>query len=368
LIVPKKEAPVASRATQPYANNAEKVIAQIYKNILGVESVAAEDDFFELGGHSLLAVRLVSELERAFGRAVPLGDIFRTPTVAALASVLMNQEARVASSIVAIQSSGTLQPFFCVHSQTSNVLNFRALATLLGPDQPFYGLEPRGLDGKSEPYYRIEDMAAQYVDEIRRVQSEGPYHIGGVCLGGVVALEMAQQLHASGHEVALVALIDSHFPALPRHFQRIQKHSMFLWRVDRLIGELLARSPFEAIRHAPARIYEYMRRRNKTRGNSAALAKVISANIFAEYSYVPKPYPGSLVLFWCSGWAFRAYQDTRLAWSEVAEGGLEVHVVPGNHISMMEPPNVEIVASKLSKCLEKSRSSTSKLAATATRG
>jgi thioesterase domain-containing protein len=161
--------------------------------------------------------------------------------------------------------------------------------------------------------------------------------------------------------VALVALIDSHFPAVPQHFQRIQKHGMFLWRVDRLVGELLARSPFEAIKHAPARISEYIRRRTKTRGNPAALRKVISANVCAEYNYVPKPYAGPLVLFWCSGWAFRAYQDTRLAWSEVAEGGLEVHVVPGNHITMMEPPNVEVVAAKLSKCLEKSRPSASDL-------
>ena len=368
LTVPKKEAPAAARQGETYANHAEKVIARIYKKLLGAESIASEDDFFELGGHSLLAVRLVSELEKAFGRTVPLGDIFRTPSVAGLASVLMEQEAAASSSMVAIQASGTLPPFFCVHSQTSNVLNFRALANLLGPDQPFYGLEPRGLDGKNDPYYRIEDMAAHYIDEIRRVQSEGPYHIGGVCLGGVIALEMAQQLHAGGHEVALVALIDSHFPALPSHFQRIQKHGMFLWRVDRLIGELLARSPFEAIRHGPARIFEYMRRRTKSRANPAALAKVISANISAEYNYVPKSYPGPLVLFWCSGWAFRAYQDTRLAWSEVAEGGLEVHVVPGNHITMMEPPNVEIVAAKLSKCLEKSRHSASKLRMPATQG
>ena len=132
---------------------------------------------------------------------------------------------------------------------------------------------------------------------------------------------------------------------------------MLLWRSDRFIGEVLSRPPFEACKHGVARIGEFFRRRLKARKNPATLAKVIYANTCAEASYVPKSYPGALKLFWCSGWAFRAYQDTRLAWGEIAAGGLEVHVVPGNHISMMEPPNVEVMAAKLGKCLEKCRHS-----------
>jgi amino acid adenylation domain-containing protein len=356
LLISREETQSTTGAKVTYDNDAEKQIARVFERILAVESVGPTASFFDLGGHSLLAVRLVSELEKVFGRSIPLGQIFRAPTVAGLATVLMEQEAH-SSSVVAIQPLGTLQPFFCVHSQASNVLNFRALAALLGADQPFYAFEPRGLDGKSEPHYRIEDMAAQYIIDMRRIQSEGPYALGGVCLGGIVALEMAQQLRQAGEEVTLVALIDTHFPALPTNFQKVQKHSILLWRSDRFLGELLSRPPLEACKHGVARIAEFFQRRVKARNDPATLAKVMYANMCAEASYVPKSYPGALKLFWCSGWAFRAYQDTRLAWGEIAAGGLEVHVVPGNHISMMEPPNVEVMAAKLSKCLEKSRQS-----------
>src|SRR6184192_2475708 len=105
---------------------------------------------------------------------------------------------------------GQRQPFFCVHAAGGNVLEYRDLARLLGPDQPFYGLQAKGLDGKSEPHTTIKEMASYYIREMREVQPEGPYMIGGRSSGGTIAFEMACQLDAQGQKVALLALLDTY--------------------------------------------------------------------------------------------------------------------------------------------------------------
>jgi thioesterase domain-containing protein len=113
---------------------------------------------------------------------------------------------------VTIQIGGSKPPLFCVHAIDGNVLVFQNLARHLDPDQPVYGLQAKGLDGKQAPHTRFEDMAADYIKEIRTVQPEGPYLLAGYSSGGVVAFEMAQQLQAQGQQVELLALIDSYCP------------------------------------------------------------------------------------------------------------------------------------------------------------
>jgi len=110
------------------------------------------------------------------------------------------------SSLVEIRSGGSKPPLFLVHGAEGNVLLYRELVKYLESEQPVFGLQSRGLDGKAELFERLEDMAAHYVAEIESLQSVGPYFLGGYCLGGTIALEMARQLRAKGEEVALVAM------------------------------------------------------------------------------------------------------------------------------------------------------------------
>src|SRR6185369_10595944 len=131
------------------------------------------------------------------------------PTVAQLAAMLDTQSGSASSSLVPIQPSGSLPPFFCVHAVGGNVLEYYDLAKHLGTDQPFYGLQSRGLTGDS-PDSRIEDMAAHYLKELRKVQPAGPYFLGGRSLGGIIAYEMACRLRAHGDDVAMLALLDSY--------------------------------------------------------------------------------------------------------------------------------------------------------------
>ena len=187
-----------------------KQLMSIWKELLGIDSVAPDQNYFDLGGDSSLAVHLFAQIERVFNVKLPLATLFEAPTIEELARIL-RREARSSgwSPLVAIQAAGSRPPFFCVHGAGGNVLIYRDLARRLGSDQPFYGLQAPGLDGSCPPLARVEDMAALYAKEIRRVQPSGPYFLGGYCLGGTIAFEIARQIQAQGERVALLAMFDT---------------------------------------------------------------------------------------------------------------------------------------------------------------
>lgn len=248
-------------------------------------------------------------------------------------------------------------------------MSYRHLARRLGNGQPFYGLQPQGLDGKQEPHTRVQDMAAHYLKELRAVQPRGPYFLGGVCLGGVVAFEMAQQLTAQGEQVARLVLIDSHFPTFPRHYLAGAFRSRGVSVADSYLGDLLALSGKQKMQYLSTHAMNLM---SRMKGNArslvarftrsegtasvlpAVLQRVKDANAIAEASYVPHYYPGRVIQFWCTEMPTRSYKDRRLAWSEVAGAGLEVHVIPGNHMTMLDEPHIAVLAEKLRYCLQTS--------------
>src|SRR5713226_1548702 len=189
----------------------EQQLVKIWEKILGVRPVGLTDNFFELGGHSLISVRLSSEIKKLTGRSLPLATLFQTPTVGQLARILRRDGwSPQWQSLVPIQPGGSRPPLYCVHGGGGNVLFYRDLARHLGSDYPFYGLQCRGLDGNGNCLTRVEDMASAYLKEIRELQPEGPYYLGGFCMGGSIAFEMAQQLTKEGQRVALLAMFDSY--------------------------------------------------------------------------------------------------------------------------------------------------------------
>ena len=200
--------------TQEYVAPTDELeiqLTRIWETVLDKKPIGIRDNFFELGGHSLLAARLMHRIEQALGQRLPLAALLQAPTVEQLSGLLRQETWSDSwSSLVAIQAEGSRPPFFCVHGVGGNVVGFRDLARHLGPDQPFYALQPQGLDGKRECLTSIPEMAKRYIQEIRRIQPEGPYRIGGYSFGGLVAYEMAQMLEAQGEEMALLALFDTY--------------------------------------------------------------------------------------------------------------------------------------------------------------
>jgi amino acid adenylation domain-containing protein len=355
----------------------ELQLVKIWEQVLGHYPIGVRDNFFDLGGHSLLAVRLFMQIEQVFGKSLPLAVLFQAPTIEQLADVLRRQGWTAPwSSLVPLNAGGAKPPFFCVHSLGANLVSYQALAKRMDDDQPFYGLQPLGLDGKQEPHTRIEEMATHYLKEIRAVQPEGPYFLGGVCLGGTIAFEMAQQLHQVGERVALLALIDSYRPGPIEYLPKDQQKSL-AFLVDFHIGNLFMRSPRERLDYAReklsnlsvrlARVSRKLPERMFGVGSvtsiETTLRSVFAANAQGERFYNPQFYPGKITLLWSSATTTRSFMDRRLHWGELAGAGFEVQAIPGDHMTMIEEPYVNVLAGKLQQSIMKGQADFGSLAA-----
>src|SRR5215471_11634193 len=198
----------------------ETRLAALWQTLLGVESVGVRDGFFDLGGHSLLAVRLFAAIDKEFGKRLPMSTILEGDTIEHVAQVIDGVVApSIWPSLVPLQAGGSRPPFFCIHTINGDVVSYLALASHVGPDQPFYAVRARGLDGLQEPHRSVEAAAADYIREIKQVQPQGPYCLGGFSCGATIAFEMAQQLQARGDEIGLLAIFDSP-PARTRYYER----------------------------------------------------------------------------------------------------------------------------------------------------
>ena len=326
------------------SNEVEEKLVKIWEGVLGKRAIRVEENFFELGGHSLLAVRLMHRIEREMGKRLPITALLEAPTVERMAEVIGRGEAREDwSSLVAIQPEGWRPPFFCVHGIGGTVLRFYDLARHLGREQPVYGLQAQGVSGKHPCHSRVEDMAAHYLTEIRRLQPHGPYYLGGYSLGGSVAMEMARRLRAEGQEIGIVALLDT----FAGTYQSKGK----------LLVKFLTLAPREKLYH--------LRRKGRSLGKSikktvamARLPRVLKevrrACHQAAKQYIVQPYLGEITLFHAEERSLSS-ENPYETWKTLALGGLEVHEVPGGHGSVIDEPAVTFLAEKLKACLERAQ-------------
>ncbi len=344
-------------------NANEETLAGIWREILGIERIGVNDNFFDVGGHSLLALKLLARIERRVGHTLAPAALFRAPTVAQLAKMIeeRTQSGRVQCSLVAIQPKGTKPPFFAVHANTG-IVYYRGLARQLGADQPVYGLQSQGLDGSRRPHETVEEMAAHYVREIRGLQPEGPYYLGGYSFGGKVAFEMARQLRAQGQRTAFLAFFDTfNLPTTPgltrlEHArERTRVHIAALKRVGprARISYLMRRA--ETLRSlaggALSRGYEALFRPLRR-----AQRRVLEANNRAGRRYVPGFYEGRATIFRAmdrtEDWRDRLRPYPHLGWERLCGEGVELIEVPGGHSSLLEEEaNVRTLGERLAESL-----------------
>lgn len=325
-------------------NALEETLVEIWCKILGVQEAGIYDSFFDLGGHSLLAGRLLNEIDRRLGKRLPLAAVFYAPTIEQLAQVLRQATWSPPSScLVPIQAGGSRTPLFCVPWAGGDVMSFSALAHHLGPEQPLYGLRPRGLDGQLQAHTKVEDMAAYYISEILAFQPRGPYVLAGRCFGGLVAFEMARQLVAGGREVPLIVLLDSSQPP-PRVTLRSYARRLLLHHLLR--GEAV---------YCILRDFREQFRKIKWRldlsGQGRRLYAVWHAHNRARLAYRPKSYQGSVTLFQSRECRTR-FPEYRARWSALATGGLDCHLIPGTHRGLLDEPHVGAVAHELATLLD----------------
>jgi aspartate racemase len=326
-------------------------LTQIWQNVLGVQPISIRDNFFELGGHSLLAVQLVNQINQIIGTDIPLVTLFQLATIEEIANSLRSQKnISTKSSIVPIQPHGLKPPLFFANSPGAA----KKLSTYFGNEQPIYGLSIFGLEDIDEQKLsslRIQDIAKQFVRDMRQIKPQGPYLIAAYCADSTIAFEMAQQLSAQGQKVALLAFIDA-------IWQPRQLGVYFYWHNFRKFGfDYLVKKIKNNLNHETKKIINiYQQITSKFTSNVINVdlpiqvqhRKLIEAFYAAHWNYVPQVYPGKITLFLCS--EFWLKQSPGL--EKMAGGGLEVHEVPGYHNFLFQDPYIQVLYEKLQACIE----------------
>ncbi|WP_449417829.1 amino acid adenylation domain-containing protein [Phormidium nigroviride] len=350
-------------------NLSELGLVKIWENLLAINSIGVTDNFFELGGHSFLAVRLMAQIYERFGHNLPLSILFENPTIEKLAKIVSKPtNLSSGSPLVALNSSGSRTPFFCVHAAGGDILAYLNLADKIGGEQPFYALEqsPNSLDVEPKS---IEETAAYYLQEIRTVQPEGPYLLGGWCFGGVVAFEMAQQLQKQGQKVDLLVVIDAILPETVIQPTK-DDDAKFLIRLAESVKNWFGIDfsvSYEEMRSLPLdEQFQLLNTKANFIVSDTEMAqyirdyKVFKSHVQAMRDYVPCVYPHKITLFRAHDKIEHDFESTEfhsddllLGWGKCSQQAIEAIEVPGNHFSMFAEPHIQKLAEQLKFCLDR---------------
>ncbi len=344
-------------------NDAEAALVDIWKQVLAINDVGMLDNFFDLGGQSLLAVQMLAEVEKKFKKKLSINSIFKYPTIELLAEFLTNEKAKDRyKSLVPIKSTGTKIPLYIVHGDGYNMSNFVSLANYLDEDQPLFSLQPVGLDGKDEPYDRMEDMAAHYVNEILHHNPNGPYAIVGYSFGGYVAIEIKRQLESMGKEVKTLGIFDTDAGVL--HYKKsglrkVPKKLIRQFPKALFVVKSLINNPAEAINYQKELAAKKFKKLSSKFGRQDEELTDIDLNLYkininhevALNNYTLKPFHGKLHLFKAQSRMYFVDELEFLGWKKFAKDEVIVHDIPGDHKTMFLPPHVKELAAMLQNIL-----------------
>lgn len=344
----------------------EERLAEIWSSMLGLAQVDAGGNFFELGGHSLLAARMLAQVERAFGRRIKLATLFVAPTLREFAAIVAQGDLREFDfrQVVKIQPHGSRRPLIAIN----NTGIYYGVARCLGPEQPVYSLQLFDPSTTSSAMPQtLEEIAAGYVDLIRRVQPEGPYDLMGWCVAGALSFEIARQLAEDGREVAHLFLIDSwvpgYFDRLPKLRGLIGGYSLRLQLILAEWRQVLSRKKSLVTFLSKRNLFIKLRRLIFGAGASAPkpIDDTATLETYDQWllaylqrvtaGYTPRPYHGRVTLLRSSleptGWFF--HPDA--GWAAFTPKGVDVQFVEGNHFTMFQHPGASQMAAHLANAI-----------------
>jgi amino acid adenylation domain-containing protein len=350
-------------------NATESTLTRFWAQTLKLERVGTQDSFFELGGDSLLAVQLLDQINQHYQQKLPLSALFSAPTVEQFAPNI--EKTYNWSPLVPLQPQGGKKPFFCIHPIFGVVLPYYELATHLGKNQPFYALQPYGLDGLQPPLTSITEMATYYIKALRQIQPKGSYQLGGWSFGGLVAFEIAQQLHQAGEEVSKLVIFDTLAP-IPSNQPSLWDSLNFLlttvpgsiypfvldywelicdaYSIPSTLEQIFSPQKWTSLLEK-ATINSLFPQETKLRMldelTIERIMRIFWANSQATLNYAPQNYPGAIALFKSN--APLTTTDPTLGWSQLTN--VMLHSVPGNHLTMLKTPNVQALAKELNRYL-----------------
>ena len=361
----------------------EQKVIQIWQEVLGIEKISIGDNFFEIGGHSLLAVIIVSKLAKKIKVNIPLASFLRAPTAGELANLVEEYATEGKSRkynlrlkdlpfpgvhkdeeknekwtyLVPIQPEGSKKPLFCMHAIGGNVLNYFQFASKLGKDQPLYGLQARGLDGRSKPFESIELMAKHYNKEILRVQPNGPYNLCGGSMGGIIAFEMAHQLKKQGHDIANLIMFDTHNPiyiASQRKEPRgtVSKKCMHSLKLKlKKYGKGIERKKILLYLHKRYKLlvcYCYLPLKYPI-PQRFRYSYLVQKHYKSLSKYRAKKYNGNLILFYNDSHQIEDENHIVKGWKEYIEGDVTGIGLTARHSEFIENPSLAIQLAEILK-------------------
>ncbi len=349
----------------------QKIIAEAWAEILGLKKISITDDFFEIGGHSLLALKAMLLLEKRTGRRLPLALLLEYSTIEKLSNVIEANAKQISwDCFVPIKTSGSKMPIYFIHGAGLNVLTFRSISKYLDAEQPVYGLQAKGLNGKDVPLNNMEEIAAHYIQEIFKQNPHGPYALAGYSFGGLIAFEMARQLKEMGKEVAMLGVFDTfarqsdyYDPLSKKIPDRIKTFFNKIWCTLVLMKDdpwFIMNYRLTSLRKKTVAVFRQINSLvlKKNPDHFHVYSERIIKNLFvAARDYKFMPYDGKVDLFRAKRKAYYLPDFEFLGWKKYAIKGVDIHDVPGHHTEMFDPPHAEELARVLQACLDKANGS-----------
>jgi amino acid adenylation domain-containing protein len=341
----------------------EKLVTRIWAEALDINDVGLDEDFFELGGHSLIAVQIMTRLEKETGTHLPIAALFESPTIRKLSLFLQEGNINASwDSLVAVKSSGSKAPLYIVHGDGLNVMVFNSIPKYMDPEQPVYGLQPKGLNGIENPDESMEEIAAYYIESVLKHNPKGPYFLAGYSFGGIVAYEMTKQLRASGHKVKMLAMFDTNVGNInytgSAAARLLKKISLQFPKMLFIVGSLFK---------YPASVLSYqwfvVKRKWRSLMNKMGLGsvhqpdelpphqrRIIEKHFHAYQQYNLTPYEGKVDLFRVKQRVYFLDDPIYLGWKNLAD--VSIHEVPGDHRTFLLPPNDQVFARMLQSVID----------------
>lgn len=337
----------------------EMQLMLLWQDLLGISNLSVTDNFFSIGGHSLLAARLIVQIERHFQKKLPLVTLFQAGTIEQQAVLLRQGNVRQAAQILLpLQSQGSKPPLFFVHPIGGHVLAYGELAKALGTDQPFYAFQAPGLENDQDPLESVATLAALYIDKMQALQKQGPYRLGGWSFGGLVAFEMAQQLKRQGEQVDLLVLLDT--SVATQEEEELDDLALFVddlaqrYRKDvntSLLDEYLQlekeQERLDYILHLAIQMQLFPPEASNE--DIERPVRVFRANHAAYRTYQPSSIYDGPVLLIRPDSGMRP--EETYAWQAYASN-IDEHIVTGTHYTLIQQPQVEVVATLLKTTIE----------------